>query len=275
MNTDLLDRLSDYRSTLDEAIVADAEQRAPSGTPPGERGRRALVGVAAASAVVIGLGTLVWASTRSSDTSPAEQRPFDEIVATSVAPAPSTTPVHAPPTSPPASPTTAAAVAGSGVPVAAIPRLAIGDSVMLGAAAALGELGYTVDAREARTLSDVVSILEELRRADRLGEVVGVGAGTDDYLAERDLDALMTAVEDVPTVLMITVAVDRPWAVVNNDLIRALPERFANVTVVDWAERAAECSDDCFYDDGIHLRATGQAFYAALIAGAGTRRADP
>jgi hypothetical protein len=272
MNADLLDRLSDYRSTLEAAIAADVAQRNPTGRPPRERerGRRALVALAAASVVIIGVGALVWTSTRSSDTTPADRPPTDGIattvepVVTAVESAPTTEPV---PTTTEALTTTNPPVDRAGAPAARIPMLAIGDPVMLGAAPALAEAGFAVDAVASRTFSDLPAVVDDLGRTGRLGDVVVIDAGTNGPIDEGDLVALFRSLFDVPTVIVLTVTGDRPWAETNNALIRSLPERnFPNVVVVDWAARAAECTDDCFYDDGIHLRPDGQAFYAALIA---------
>ena len=35
--------------------------------------------------------------------------------------------------------------------------------------------------------------------------------------------------------------------------------------LVDWANLAAQCPGDCFYDDGIHINQNGQNYYSQLI----------
>ena len=54
----------------------------------------------------------------------------------------------------------------------------------------------------------------------------------------------------------------------NNDLLRALPATYPNVRLVDWADAAAACPGNCFYDDGIHLRPDGRTYFAQLITAA-------
>ncbi len=58
---------------------------------------------------------------------------------------------------------------------------------------------------------------------------------------------------------------DRDWIGGNNAKIRALPDVYPNVTVLDWEVLAARCEGPCFYDDGIHLTQSGQNFYTDVI----------
>ena len=153
-------------------------------------------------------------------------------------------------------------------PPVPIAQLALGDSVMLGAAGELASRGYTVDAQESRQFSDGRAVVEQLRDAGRLGDVVVVHLGTNGNINPDDLTAMMDALAGVPQVLLLTIDVDRDWTAGNNDLIFSAASTYPNVSVLYWADLADSCPGDCFQSDGFHLRPDGQVYYAALIDGA-------
>jgi peptidoglycan/LPS O-acetylase OafA/YrhL len=182
------------------------------------------------------------------------------------APAPAATP--APATAPPPAPTTAAPPPPpTGDPCTASPiaKYAIGDSVMLGAAVPLNRAGFCVDAIESRAFANGVDRLTQLHAANRLGPVVVVALGTNGPIGNGELTRMMTQLGGVPTVVLVTTKADRDYVARNNDRIRAMPATYPNVKVVDWANLAASCPGNCFYDDGIHLRPDGRQFYAQQI----------
>jgi hypothetical protein len=250
MTTDLHDRLHRYRSTLDDAIDADLAQRSPSSDAPVRHHRR-LVGAAAAAAIaVVGLGALAWAATNSSDRSERSSDSAGSVgIGTSIP-----TPGQATPSPVPGPPTTRTG-----------DRIAIGDSVMLDAAEQLVRLGFTVDALESRQFADVIDIVTSLADQGRIGDVIVINSSTNGPIQPNDLDAVMAELDNVAHVYVLTDAADMPWSASNNELIESLRVRQANVTVIDWASAAAECSGDCFHSDNLHLRPDGQAFYARLI----------
>ncbi len=150
------------------------------------------------------------------------------------------------------------------LPPEPINYLAIGDSVMLGAAQRLSSAGIVVDAQESRQLVDMVPVVRELRDRDLFGTAVIVHLGTNGTIGQESLDQFMDALSGVPNVLVLTVKANRSWTAGNNERLRALSSR-PNVILIDWEQRAAECTDNCFAGDGIHLRAEGQRFYSQLI----------
>jgi hypothetical protein len=80
---------------------------------------------------------------------------------------------------------------------------------------------------------------------------------------------MMEALADVPTVLLLTVDVDREWTDGNNALIYDAAATYPNVELLDWAGLADSCPGDCFAaSDGFHLNRDGQEYYATLIGGA-------
>jgi peptidoglycan/LPS O-acetylase OafA/YrhL len=150
-------------------------------------------------------------------------------------------------------------------PPAIIDVVALGDSVMLGAATQLIERGYVVDAEVSRQFKTGVDIVTFLNGQGVLGNVVIVHLGTNGPTSRATLDAFFEQVESVPLVLVLTTRVDKPWQDGNNDLIRAVPERWPNVIVLDWYA-LSDGQRDWFYSDNTHLRPAGARAYTELIA---------
>jgi lysophospholipase L1-like esterase len=73
----------------------------------------------------------------------------------------------------------------------------------------------------------------------------------------------MASLGDVARVLWINVKVPRSWeAPVNQTLAAEIP-KYPNARLLDWKGIATDPS--MFYDDGIHLRPSGAAFFAQAI----------
>ena len=143
--------------------------------------------------------------------------------------------------------------------------LAIGDSVMLGAARELTARGATVDAMKSRSVRQALEIVNYLKSIRRLGSIVVIHLGTNSTTSSAVLDEIMTSLADVPVVLFLTVHVpSEPRQTVNNRLINALPERYANVKVLDWYS-IADQYPEYLYSDKTHLRPAGASFYADII----------
>ena len=166
--------------------------------------------------------------------------------------------VTTPPTAAPAAPTTTVAFTPVDV-------FAVGDSVMLGAAPTLTERGAVVNAEVSRQGRAAIQILADMKAYGLLGNVVVIHLGTNGSVSQETFDAMLDQARDVPLVLVLTVDVDRGWTEPNNAVIRALPGRWPNVKVLDWQVESAGCIDDCFADDGIHLRASGRRYYTDAI----------
>jgi peptidoglycan/LPS O-acetylase OafA/YrhL len=149
-----------------------------------------------------------------------------------------------------------------------IDRLALGDSVMLGAAGPLADDGFVVDALESRAFVNGLDTILQLDQQGRLGDAVVVHLGTNGRIGAQDMTRMMEALADVPNVLLLTVDVPRDYTAENNALIYDTADTYPNVSLLDWAGLNDGCPGDCFYSDGIHLRPAGQEFYAELIAGA-------
>ena len=146
-----------------------------------------------------------------------------------------------------------------------IPILALGESVMLGAAQVL-------EARGIKTIAEVSKgpdwELQQLNIAKtkyniKLGVVIQLG--TNGTVTREQYDAILKELTDVPRVVMLTVRASRPWIEGNNAIIRALPESYPNVVVLDWEARAAEIADH-LSNDGIHLSDDkAKTFYRDIV----------
>jgi peptidoglycan/LPS O-acetylase OafA/YrhL len=146
-----------------------------------------------------------------------------------------------------------------------IPKLAIGDSVMEGAAAQLSAAGFCVDAKQSRAFVGGIEDVQGLRAAGKLGQVVVVALGTNGPIGNGQLTAMMDELAQVPLVVMVTTKADRDYVARNNARIREMPATWPNVKVVDWEALAASCPGQCFYEDGIHLPPDGRNYYAQQI----------
>ena len=143
--------------------------------------------------------------------------------------------------------------------------LAIGDSVMLGAARELSARGATVDAMKSRSVRQALEIVNYLKSIRRLGSIVVIHLGTNSTTSTAVLDEIMASLSETPLVLFLTVHVpSEPRQSINNRLINALPSRYGNVKVLDWYS-VAQQYPEYLYSDKTHLRPAGARFYADLI----------
>jgi peptidoglycan/LPS O-acetylase OafA/YrhL len=198
-------------------------------------------------------------------------RDFDELLgAPDSAPTATSTPVTQPPSTDPVdqsttTTSTTTTTTTTTLPAEPIDFLAIGDSVMLGAADELTSRGYFVNAQVSRQLSDIVPTIEQLVAEDLISDTpVTIHLGTNGPIDEEDLGALLDALSGFKNVLLLNVRANRSWTGGNNALISAADSR-PNVIVVDWANKSNECVGNCFASDGIHLSADGVQFYANMI----------
>lgn len=143
--------------------------------------------------------------------------------------------------------------------------LAIGDSVMLGAARELSARGATVDAMKSRSVRQALEIVNYLKSVRRLGSIVVIHLGTNSTTTEEVFDQIMATLADTPLVLFLTVHVpSEPRQSINNRLINALPAKYSNVKVLDWHNIVGQFPE-YLYSDQTHLRPAGARFYADLI----------
>jgi peptidoglycan/LPS O-acetylase OafA/YrhL len=171
-------------------------------------------------------------------------------------------------------------VVAASVPATAIRPLAIGDSVMLGAKDNLEQAGIAVDAAESRQFSKAKDLVREYRAAGQVGDVVIIALGTNGPVSDKSINALMAELGDVPHVIFVTSQVaGQSHELPNRDAFLRIPQRYPNVTVVDWQQQAQDklrytwrtkadnknANNLYFWKDKIHLAPKGRAFYTSLI----------
>lgn len=149
--------------------------------------------------------------------------------------------------------------------------LAIGDSVMVGAARLLSESGLDVDAVGARTAYQSMKALEEHLAAGPREVVVFHGIGFE-FVDTEDFDRLMRIVADVDHLIVLTRQFPPrdPWIRLErdgNELIRRESAKYDKVTVIDW-NQITDGREDELTTDGTHLRPDGLALYVQTIVDA-------
>jgi hypothetical protein len=150
---------------------------------------------------------------------------------------------------------------------AAIPngRYAIGDSVMLGAAAALRNRGIQVNATVSRQFDDAIPIVRSLKRDGRLKRTVIVHLGTNGIaVTAEDCDTLSKVIGAKRRLYLVTIKIPRAYRDAQNTRLAQCANRHANTRLIDWYAYSKD-HDGWFYADGYHLRPIGRARYAALL----------
>jgi hypothetical protein len=151
-----------------------------------------------------------------------------------------------------------------------LPTLAIGDSVMLGAARRLRRAGFEVNAREGRFMRHALAILERRRRRDRRPRAVVIAIGTNYPARYREIVRAMRLLGRGRTLAMVTPK--RSYRGIGLRPIRHAARRYPRrVQVVDWVDYSAR-HPEWFYSDGTHLRPSGVRAYTRLLGRLVARR---
>jgi peptidoglycan/LPS O-acetylase OafA/YrhL len=148
------------------------------------------------------------------------------------------------------------------------PRIiAIGDSVMVGAASELQRAipNVEIDAAVNRQISAGIALLRNLREHNQLPTTVIVHLGTNGTFDHEHFTQLMEVLHDVPRVIIVNVRAPRRWEPLNNTAIHEGASQHTNVIIVDWHSFSKE-KPEFFRSDGVHLVPEGQRAYADLIA---------
>ena len=148
------------------------------------------------------------------------------------------------------------------------PPLAIGDSVMLGAAPQLGRRGFEVDVRGCRQMSEGLAVLSARRRAGSLPDVVVVALGTNWTVTTDQIRAALRILGPERVLGLVTPPEVGGVASSDQAAIRAAGRRWKlRVKVLDWVAKSAGRS---WTWDGMHLTPAGAAAYARLLSQAFT-----
>jgi len=142
--------------------------------------------------------------------------------------------------------------------------LAVGDSVMLGAADALRARigGVDVDAAVSRQFGTGIDILRSRRDAGQLPGTVVVHLGTNGPIDGASCEALMNVLAG-RRVLIVSLHVPRDWEAGNNAVLRDCAYRHG-AGIADWSVIAGRPGQ--LAGDGYHLSGDGAAAYADLVA---------
>lgn len=171
--------------------------------------------------------------------------------------------------SPPTTTVAAAVLGPGGVPRSTEPILAVGDSVLLAASAALEATfgpDITVDAVVGRQVDAGIARLEQYRRSGALARyrTVVVDLGTNGSFTPVEFDQLAAVLAGVPRVVLYSVHAARTWSVGDNAVIQQGAATHAGqMTVVNW--NAAAGAAGLLYPDGIHPDPAGAAVYTHLL----------
>jgi hypothetical protein len=143
--------------------------------------------------------------------------------------------------------------------------LAIGDSVMLGAAEEIAAVGYEVDTRGCRFMSEALAILRARERAGSLPRFVVLALGTNGALARGEVEAALRVVGPRRLLGLVTPRETGGGSGSDATLLRAIArERPRRTLLLDWVAYAAR-RHGLTYGDGIHLTGAGQQAMAALL----------
>jgi peptidoglycan/LPS O-acetylase OafA/YrhL len=191
------------------------------------------------------------------------------LVWTFAAPAPAPAPALASVARTPAPGAVAAQrAAAARAPAGRGPALAIGDSVMLGAADGLiHALGprTSVDAAVSRQPTAIVDELRRLRASGGLPARVVVQMGNNGPLVGNELGQLRDVLQGVDRVVLVTVRVPRRWQDEVNERVRAAIEGWQGATLADWNAVSARGGGAGLFRDGVHLTPRGVALYSDTI----------
>ena len=144
----------------------------------------------------------------------------------------------------------------------------IGDSVMLGASGVLKDSlpkKAVVDAKESRQVKEAKEIAKTLSKKKKLKNMVVLALGTNGAFKKDVGQELIDFLGEDRTIFWVNVyGMNLQWEEETNETIEELAEENKNVSVIDWCSMAKD-SPEWFYQDGIHLKPTGQRVYAQLI----------
>ena len=153
----------------------------------------------------------------------------------------------------------------------------VGDSVALGARSALerGIDGAAVYATVGWQAADILKILERIRAAGDLQPKVLIHLGTNGYVTERQLRAMLEMLRDRERVLVMNSRVPRRWMAANNRLLATVVPAYPNAVLIDW-HSLSDGRPEFFVKDGVHLTGSGmRAFVGAVVAAGDFRKASP
>jgi hypothetical protein len=144
-------------------------------------------------------------------------------------------------------------------------RLAIGDSILLGAAGGLRSRGFRVDAEVGRQFSTAHGIVRHYRARGRLPGRVVIALGTNGYATRTACHRAVRAAED-RTVYLVNNRVPRAWQGRNNRVLRSCAQDFRRAHLINWYGQSRG-HPAWIASDGYHLTSMGQRHYTRFVDG--------
>lgn len=149
--------------------------------------------------------------------------------------------------------------------------LAIGDSVLLGAAAETAAIGYDVDVRGCRQIAEGIAVLRQRARRGRLPRLVVVALGSNSAFTLDDVRELLRLLGRERLLGLVTPREVRGSPVDDAVTLRAAARRWPRrIALVDWAQHS-KARPRLTGSDGIHLTIAGRAAFARLLEAPLTR----
>jgi hypothetical protein len=141
--------------------------------------------------------------------------------------------------------------------------LALGDSVMLGAAWRLTRAGFETDTLCGRSPRAGLEVLRRRRRKGTLPEIVVVALGSNAPMTSLDIAAMIRVLGPRRKLMLVTQM--RSWRPVGGGPMRRASRRHpARVSTIDWSTLARR-NRRWLWGDGTHLRPAGLPGYTRLI----------
>ena len=141
--------------------------------------------------------------------------------------------------------------------------LAVGDSVMLGAAWRLTHAGFETDTRCGRQPRAGIDVLRRRRHNGTLPEIVVMALGTNTATRYRDIAAMLRALGPRRKLFLVTQM--RRWRAVGGAAMRRAARRHPRrVALIPWSA-VARRHEGWLWGDGTHLRPRGLPGYTRLL----------
>jgi len=143
--------------------------------------------------------------------------------------------------------------------------LAIGDSVLLGAAVETAALGYDVDVRGCRQIAEGIEVLRKRARTRSLPRLVVVALGSNSAFALADVRALLRLLGPGRLLGLVTPREVRGTPVDDAVTLREAALRWPKrIDLIDWA-KLSKSRPRLTGSDGIHLTVAGRTAMASLL----------
>lgn len=143
----------------------------------------------------------------------------------------------------------------------------VGDSVMLSASDQIMNVlpSATINAEVGRHLGQEQAPLQEILDDGAVHQTVVAGLGTNGILYDFAVEELIALIGEERSIFFINAYCPTlEWEQSNNSYLTTLPQKHANVTIIDWYSLASQ-HPEWFFSDSTHPNEEGSKAYAELI----------